>query len=91
MPLAQLNKIYEPLAEAVRGYECLYNKSHRDFKDECQKNRAWIKIASDLDEHFQDVGEVKKTWESLKKLLYRRQAAYVSANKSGTDPEAPEL
>ena len=48
MPLVQLNKTYDPLAEAVRGYECLYNKAHRDFKDECQKNRAWIKIASDL-------------------------------------------
>ena len=50
MPLVQSNKNYEPLAEAVRGYECIYNKVHRDFKDKCQKNRAWTKIALDLDE-----------------------------------------
>ena len=42
-------KRYEQLSELVKIYPCLYNKQEQDFKKEEIKQRAWKKIAKELD------------------------------------------
>ena len=37
---------YEKLAEAVRLYPCLYNKSSEDFKDANKKKLCWKDVAA---------------------------------------------
>ena len=42
-------KRYEQLSELVKIYPCLFNKQEQDFKKEEIKQRAWKKIAKELD------------------------------------------
>lgn len=37
------------LIESVRNCPCLYDKTHKDFKDREKKRRAWIEVANNLD------------------------------------------
>jgi len=38
-------EVEEKLAEAVRGFPCLYDKSTPEFKDKMKKERAWSAAA----------------------------------------------
>ena len=40
--------IDEKLAEAVRGFPILYNKSLKDFKDRVKKELAWTDVATSV-------------------------------------------
>ena len=40
---------YEELAESVRKYPCLYDKSKKEYKDRNVVSNAWRKVAEDLD------------------------------------------
>ena len=42
-------KRYEQLSELVKICPCLFNKQEQDFKKEEIKQRAWKKIAKELD------------------------------------------
>ena len=33
---------YEELAEAVRGYQCLYDKAKKENKDKMWYSKAWV-------------------------------------------------
>ena len=88
MAPAPISDEYEPLAEKVRSYGLLYNKRDSEYKDKPKQLRAWARIAMELDS---DVDKVQTTWDSLKKLVYKRKSLFTEANKSGTDPDDPEL
>ena len=36
---------HEKLAEAVKRFRCLYDKSLKDYKDKHKRNNAWTKVA----------------------------------------------
>ena len=44
--MASNTVFYEKLAEAVRLYPCLYNKSSEDFKDANKKKLCWKYVAA---------------------------------------------
>ena len=48
----------EELAEAVREYPCLYDKSNKEYKDKIVTENAWKKAADKL--MFTENGKLKK-------------------------------
>ena len=53
-------KVCEAVSEAVRDYLCLLDEYDENFKDEAMKNRAWLNIARDLADLFEDVNNAIK-------------------------------
>ncbi|XP_058981080.1 transcription factor Adf-1 [Musca domestica] len=51
------------LIESVRNCPCLYDKTHKDFKDREKKRRAWIEVANNLDV---DETIAMKRWGNLR-------------------------
>ena len=49
---------YEELAEAVREYPCLYDKTKNEYKDKIVTENAWKEVADQL--IFVENGKLKK-------------------------------
>ena len=70
----------EILAEEVRQYPCLYDKSSSDYKDTRRKNNARAKID---EKRKKEVGSSRHDWEVLLSRFSRKRMRYNSLNVSG--------
>ena len=50
----------EELAEIIRKYPCLYNKSRKEYKDKNVTKNAWKEVADQL--HFIQNGESENSF-----------------------------
>ena len=72
----------EILAEKVRKYPCLYDKSHAEYKDASRKKNAWAKI----DEERNELPRTSShKWEVLLSRYNCKRMKYNSLNVSGVE------
>ena len=78
----------ERLAEAVRGYPVIYDKSHAGHKDNLQKENAWKLIVEECS--IEDVKTAKRLFDNLKKRYNKRRKNLKEVDVSGTSRKKVE-
>ena len=72
------------LAEEVRQYPCLYDKSNSEYKNAIRKKNAWAKIDEN---RKRPSGSSSHDWEVLLSRYSRKRMKYNSLNVSGAGRE----
>ncbi|KAK3750224.1 hypothetical protein QZH41_015571, partial [Actinostola sp. cb2023] len=82
-------EVEEKLAEAVRGFPCLYDKSTPEFKDKMKKERAWSAAAEIAG--LPNGEEAKVLFQNLRSRYSRDKKRIKSKQVSGTSTDEVEI
>ena len=76
----------EILANVVRNYPSVYDKSRQEYRDILVKANDWKAIAEEI-EFLEDATDAQNKWRNLSKLYSKKRNALKSAQKSGTSTQ----
>lgn len=91
-----MNSMEKKLAELVRGYPNLYNKTNQDYKDALKNHISWKEIASVMGKSEE---EVKIKWKNLrdkyckakKRMARRRKGQQTDGEENQVERPVPAL